>query len=117
MWCSGILPLKSGASVQELKLHYYSLGKPRHNDQGIVRNAVLVLHGTTGSGASLQRNEFIKELFGADQPLDASRYFITFLTPSVTANQANRAMDSTPDFPTMATGTWSWHNIDCSPKG
>ena len=40
------------------------------------RNAVLILHGTTGSGASLIRPEFAGEVFGAGQPLDASRYFI-----------------------------------------
>ena len=42
----------------------------------MVRNAVLILHGTGGSGASLVRAEFAGELFGPGQPLDASRYFI-----------------------------------------
>ncbi len=47
--------------------------KDRH---GVVRNAVLILHGTTGSGASFLRPEFAGELFGKDQPLDAARTFI-----------------------------------------
>ena len=42
----------------------------------MVRNAVLILHGTGGSGASLVREEFAGELFGPGQLLDASRYFL-----------------------------------------
>ncbi len=41
-----------------------------------MRNAVLILHGTTGSGANFIRPEFAGELFGAGQPLDAARTFI-----------------------------------------
>lgn len=41
-----------------------------------MRNAVLILHGTSGTGSSLLRAEFAGELFGAGQPLDAARYFI-----------------------------------------
>jgi len=66
----------SGESIPQLKIHYRTLGKPARDANGIVRNAVLVLHGTTGSGASLLRPEFAGELFGVGQLLDASRYFI-----------------------------------------
>jgi homoserine O-acetyltransferase len=41
-----------------------------------VRNAVLILHGTTGSGAQFMRAEFAGELFGPGQPLDAGKYFL-----------------------------------------
>jgi homoserine O-acetyltransferase len=41
-----------------------------------VRNAVLILHGTGGSGESLIRPVFAGELFGPGQLLDATRYFI-----------------------------------------
>jgi homoserine O-acetyltransferase len=68
----------TGEVLPELKVHYYTLGQPQRDDRGVVRNAVLVLHGTTGSGASLLRNEFIGELFGKNQPLDAERYYIIF---------------------------------------
>ena len=44
--------------------------------KGIVRNAVLITHGTTGSGAQFIRPEFAGELFGAGQPLDATKFFI-----------------------------------------
>jgi len=42
----------------------------------VVRNAVLILHGTGGSGASLMKAEFAGELFAPGQPLDAARFFI-----------------------------------------
>ena len=48
----------------------------RRTSKGIVRNAVLIGHGTGGSGAQFIRPEFAGELFGAGQPLDATKYFI-----------------------------------------
>ena len=62
----------SGETLPELRIHYRTLGKLSPDR----RNAVLILHGTTGSGASLLRAEFAGELFGAGQPLDATRFFI-----------------------------------------
>src|SRR4051794_10659204 len=66
----------SGEVLPELRIHYRTLGQPRRDEQGVVRNAVLVLHGTTGSGASFLRPEFAGELFGVGQPLDATRYYL-----------------------------------------
>jgi homoserine O-acetyltransferase/O-succinyltransferase len=66
----------SGESLPELRIHYCTFGTPRSDAHGVVRNAVLIMHGTTGSGASLLRPEFAGELFGARQPLDATRYYI-----------------------------------------
>src|SRR5262249_6889977 len=63
-------------TLPELRIHYRTLGTPRRGNDGTVRNAVLVLHGTTGSGANFLRPEFAGELFGAGQPLDASRYYL-----------------------------------------
>lgn len=59
----------TGEVLPELRLHYRTLGNP-------AGEPVLVLHGTTGSGASMLTPAFAGELFGAGQPLDASRYFI-----------------------------------------
>jgi homoserine O-acetyltransferase len=67
---------KSGESLPELRLHYRTLGAPRRDAAGRVTNAVLITHGTTGSGAQFIRPEFAGELFGAGQPLDAAKYFI-----------------------------------------
>ncbi len=66
----------SGETLPELRLHYRTLGKPQKDAQGQTRNAVLIMHGTTGSGAQFVRPEFAGELFGKDQPLDAAKFFI-----------------------------------------
>ncbi len=69
----------AGGSLPELKMHYRTLGQPRRDAAGLVSNAVLVLHGTTGSGAQFIRPEFAGELFGAGQLLDAAHYFIVIV--------------------------------------
>jgi homoserine O-acetyltransferase len=66
----------SGESLPQLRIHYRTLGKPEKDAMGKTRNAVLVTHGTTGSGAQFVRPEFAGELFGKDQPLDATKFFI-----------------------------------------
>src|SRR5438105_3543365 len=66
----------SGETLPELRIHYRTLGKIDKDAQGKTRNAVLILHGTTGSGAQFIRPEFAGELFGKDQPLDTAKFFI-----------------------------------------
>jgi homoserine O-acetyltransferase/O-succinyltransferase len=67
---------RSGERLRELRVHYRAVGTPRRDASGAVRNAVLVLHGTTGSGAQFIRPEFAGELFGPGQPLDAARFYV-----------------------------------------
>lgn len=67
---------RSGETLPELKIHYRTVGLPRKDAQGKVRNAVLILHGTTGSGAQFFNDRFAGELFGPGQLLDATRYFL-----------------------------------------
>jgi len=67
---------QSGETLPELRIHYRTLGKPEKDAQGKTTNAVLIMHGTTGSGAQFIRSEFAGELFGKDQPLDATKFFI-----------------------------------------
>jgi homoserine O-acetyltransferase len=67
---------QSGETLPELRLHYRTLGKPEKDAEGKTTNAVFIMHGTTGSGAQFIRSEFAGELFGKDQPLDATKYFI-----------------------------------------
>jgi homoserine O-acetyltransferase len=66
----------SGETLPELRVHYRTIGKLEKNAQGKTLNAVLIMHGTTGSGAQFIRPEFAGELFGKDQPLDATKFFI-----------------------------------------
>lgn len=65
-----------GESLAEIRLHYLTLGQPQRDDHGLVRNAVLILHGTTGSSAQFLRPEFADELYGKGQPLDVARYYL-----------------------------------------
>jgi homoserine O-acetyltransferase/O-succinyltransferase len=66
----------SGETLPELRLHYATLGKLHRNTHGQVDNAVLILHGTGGSGHSFLADRFAGVLFGKGQLLDTSRYFI-----------------------------------------
>jgi hypothetical protein len=67
---------RSGEVLPEMRMHYLTLGTPRRDEKGVVRNAVLVLHGTTGNGSNFIRADFAGELFGKGQLLDASRYYL-----------------------------------------
>jgi len=67
----------SGETLSELRIHYRTLGTPRKDAQGIVRNAVLIMHGTGGSGGGFATGRgFAGELFLPGQPLDATKYYI-----------------------------------------
>ena len=67
---------RSGESLPELRLHYRTYGKPVADTKGRVTNAVMILHGTGGSGNQFAGDQFAGVLFGPGQLLDASRYFI-----------------------------------------
>jgi len=66
----------TGEVLPELRLHYTTLGTPRKDARGIVRNAVMILHGTGGSGRSFLSATYAGQLFGPGQLLDSARYFI-----------------------------------------
>jgi homoserine O-acetyltransferase len=66
----------SGQTLPELKLHYRTIGEPKRDAAGVVRNAVLILHGTGGSGAGFLSEQFGGALFGPGQLLDATKFFI-----------------------------------------
>jgi len=68
-WVAKDFKFHTGETMPELKLHYTTVGEPSGQP-------VLVLHGTGGSGASMLTPAFAGELFGAGQPLDASKYYI-----------------------------------------
>jgi homoserine O-acetyltransferase/O-succinyltransferase len=68
-WTVRDFKFQSGEVLPELRLHYTTVGAPSGE-------AVLVLHGTTGSGTGMLTPAFAGELFGPGQALDASRYYI-----------------------------------------
>jgi homoserine O-acetyltransferase len=68
-WVARDFRFHNGEVLPEVRLNYYTVGEPSGEP-------VLILHGTAGSGANMLSPAFAGELFGAGQPLDASRYFI-----------------------------------------
>ncbi len=66
----------SGESLPELRLHYITIGKPHRDSHGKVDNAVLILHGTGGSGRNFLNEHFAGVLFGKGQLLDTNKYLV-----------------------------------------
>jgi homoserine O-acetyltransferase len=66
----------SGEALPELRLHFTTIGKARHDEHGHVTNAVLILHGTGGSGHSFLVDRFSGVLFNKGQLLDTNRYYV-----------------------------------------
>ncbi len=67
---------RSGETLPELRMHYATLGTARRDAQGRIVNAVMVLHGTGGSGRQFLAPQFADELYGPGQPLDITRYYV-----------------------------------------
>lgn len=82
----------SGERAAEVRLHYRTIGTPRKDADGVVRNAVLILHGTGGSGAGFVLPGYAGLLFGAGQVLDAQQYFIV-LPDNVGHGQSSKPSD------------------------
>jgi homoserine O-acetyltransferase len=83
---------RSGETLPELRIHYRTLGIPERDAQGVVRNAVLILHGTGGSGTQFIRPEFAGELFRPGGLLDAARYFVV-LPDGIGHGQSSKPSD------------------------
>jgi homoserine O-acetyltransferase/O-succinyltransferase len=67
---------RSGETLPQLRINYTSLGKPHRNARGEIDNAVMILHGTGGTGRQFLSPQFADELYGPGQPLDITRYWI-----------------------------------------
>jgi homoserine O-acetyltransferase len=83
---------RSGESLPALNIHYRTLGKPQRDANGKVTNAVLVTHGTGGTGAQFLRPEFAGELFRAGGALDPARYYV-ILTDGIGHGQSSKPSD------------------------
>ena len=66
----------TGETLAEVRLHYTTIGAPRRDVSGAVRNAVLIMHGTGGSGRGFLSQNFAAQLFGPGQLLDATKHYI-----------------------------------------
>lgn len=83
---------QTGETMPDLKIHYRTLGAPRRDASGTVRNAVLILHGTTGAGTQFLRDIFAGELFGLGQPLDIAKYYV-ILPDGIGHGQSSKPSD------------------------
>jgi homoserine O-acetyltransferase len=84
-WIARDFRFSTGDVVPELRLHYRTIGDPSGEP-------VLILHGTSGSSASMLTPAFAGELFGPGQPLDAAKYFV-ILPDSIGAGKSSRPSD------------------------
>jgi homoserine O-acetyltransferase/O-succinyltransferase len=84
-WVAKDFKFHTGETLPEVKLHYVTVGDPSGEP-------VLILHGTAGSAASMLTPGFAGELFGAGQPLDASKYFI-ILPDALGAGKSSKPSD------------------------
>jgi homoserine O-acetyltransferase/O-succinyltransferase len=66
----------SGQVLEELQLHYMTLGTPQTGADGSICNAALLIHNTTGSGKTWLEPNLADELFGPGQALDLEKYFL-----------------------------------------
>lgn len=66
----------TGETLPSVTMSVYTLGTPQRNDDGNITNAIMLLHGTGGSGRSLLRPAFGDELFGPGQLLDIEKHYI-----------------------------------------
>ncbi|HEV2593931.1 MAG TPA: alpha/beta fold hydrolase [Sphingomicrobium sp.] len=67
---------RGGAVLPKLRIHVTTLGTPHRNIRGEIDNAVMVLHGTGGTGKQFLAPQFADELYGPGQPLDIRRYWV-----------------------------------------
>jgi homoserine O-acetyltransferase/O-succinyltransferase len=83
---------RSGEVLPSLRLHYTTFGTPKRDASGRVTNAVMVLHGTTGSAKQFVSPQFAGVLFGPGQLLDATRYYI-ILPDGIGHGKSSKASD------------------------
>ena len=77
-WAFHNFHFTNGETLADGRIHYCTIGQPQRSSAG-VRNAVLLLHGTGGSGRQFLQPRFANVLFGPGQPLDATKYFIVLV--------------------------------------
>jgi len=82
----------SGDKLAELKIHYTTYGHVERDAAGHVSNAVLIMHGTTGSGMQFTHKQFADVLFGRGQLLDLTRYYV-ILPDDIGHGQSSKPSD------------------------
>jgi homoserine O-acetyltransferase len=70
---------ENGEKLDEMKVHCITVGTLQKDKNGNAKNAVLIMHGTTGSSAGLLNERFAGYLFSSGGLLDAAKYYIVFV--------------------------------------
>ena len=83
---------RSGERLPELRMAYTTLGTPRRNARGEIDNAVMVLHGTGGSGRSFLVPQFADELYGPGAPFDITKTYV-ILPDNIGHGKSSRPSD------------------------
>jgi homoserine O-acetyltransferase len=91
-WIARDVRFATGEMLPEVRLHYRTIGTPHRDAAGVVRNAILILHGTGASSAQFLQPQFADEMFGPGQPLDATRYFL-ILPDGIGHGQSSKPSD------------------------
>jgi hypothetical protein len=89
-WIARDFRFNTGEVMSKVRLHYRTIGDPSGEP-------VLVLHGTTGTGASMPTPDFAGELFGPGQPLDTNKYSSSFRMRWGPVDRPSRLMDCAHD--------------------
>ncbi len=83
---------QNSETLPEMKLAYTTLGTPQRDSSGNITNAVLLLHGTTGTGANWLAPSLSEALFRESQPLDAGKYYL-ILADSIGLGRSSKPSD------------------------
>ena len=75
-WIARNFTFATGETLPELRLHYTTIGQPDRDREGRITNAVLILHGTGGTGQAFLTDNFAGQLFGPGQLLDGAAHYI-----------------------------------------
>jgi homoserine O-acetyltransferase len=103
-----------GESLPNLKLHYLTIGTLKRDAQGHATNAVMIMHGTGGTGRQFLSPVFADVLYGPGQPLDATKYFIILPNAIGAVDQASRATACTRTFRSTPIRIWCTGSTRCS---
>jgi hypothetical protein len=98
----------SGETLPAVTVHYRTIGTPQRDASGGVRNAVLILHGTGGTGAG-----FLSQTFGWTRPVISS----SCPTASATASRRSQATACGRASRNTPTTTWCARSTRCSSTG
>ena len=83
---------QTGDTLDALTIHYATLGTPKHDSEGFIANAILLIHGTAGNWRTYMQSWWADNMYGPGQPLDLSEYFV-IISDNLGAGQSSKPSD------------------------